>query len=100
MDFEDDIGASQRKEEHEALYQCFQNLLNKFKFDLIVVSDYRKGSLQNSKNFIKLANKLKIPVLIDPKGKDFSIYKDAYLIKPNLQEFQTIVGPLKVKKTW
>ena len=98
MNFEDDIAKSQQKEEHEALYQCFLKLLNKFKYDLIVASDYRKGTLQNSKNLIKLANKVKIPVLVDPKGKDFSIYKGAYLIKPNLQEFRAIVGPLKNEK--
>ena len=98
LDFEDDIAKSQRKEEHEALYQCFQKLLNEYKYDLIVASDYRKGTLQNSKNLIKLANKVKIPVLVDPKGNDFSIYKGAYLIKPNLQEFRAIVGPLKNEK--
>ena len=86
------------KRSMKALYQCFEKLLNKYKFDLIVISDYRKGTLQNSKNFIKLANKFKIPIMVDPKGKDFSIYKGAYLIKPNLQEFQTIVGPLKNEK--
>ena len=98
LDFEDDIATNQPKEEHKQLYKCFENLLNKFKFDLIVISDYRKGTLQNSRNFIKLANKFKIPIIVDPKGKDFSIYKGAYLIKPNLQEFQTIVGPLKNEK--
>ena len=36
--------------------------------------------------------------MVDPKGEDFSIYKGAYLIKPNLQEFQTIVGPVKNEK--
>ena len=98
LDFEDDISISGRKDEHKALYQCFEKLLKKCKFDLIVVSDYRKGTLQNSNNFIKLANKQNIPVLVDPKGKDFSIYKGAYLIKPNLQEFRAIVGPLKNEK--
>ena len=98
LDFEDDTLTAQGKDEHKALYECFEKLLNKYKFDLVVISDYRKGTLQHSKNFIKLANKIKIPVLVDPKGKDFSIYKGAYLIKPNLQEFQTIVGPLKNEK--
>ena len=98
LDFEDEKSDSYPKEEHEALYQCFEKLLNKIKPDLIVVSDYRKGTLQNSKNFIKLANKFKIPVLVDPKGEDFSIYKGAYIIKPNLQEFRAVVGPLKNEK--
>ena len=82
-----------QKEQLSKQKQRLEKLLNKFKFDLIVVSDYRKGTLQNSKNFIKLANKFKIPVLVDPKGEDFSIYKGAYLIKPNLQEFQTKAQP-------
>ena len=98
LDFEDENSCRYPKEEHETLYKYFEKLLNKYKFDLIVVSDYRKGTLQNSKNFIKLANKFKIPVLVDPKGEDFSIYKGAYLIKPNLQEFRAVVGPLKNEK--
>ncbi|MDA9689203.1 bifunctional heptose 7-phosphate kinase/heptose 1-phosphate adenyltransferase [Betaproteobacteria bacterium] len=98
LDFEDEFANSQQKEEHMALYQCFEKLVNENKCDLIVASDYGKGTLRSPKKFIKLANKLKIPILVDPKGKDFSIYKGAYLIKPNLQEFQTIVGPLKNDK--
>ena len=98
LDFEDDDSVSHQKKEHGALYQCFEKLVNKYRYDLIVISDYRKGTLQNSKSFIKLANKFKIPVLVDPKDKDFSIYKGAYLIKPNLQEFLAIVGPLKNEK--
>jgi len=31
-------------------------------------------------------------VVVDPKGKDFSIYRGASLITPNLNEFETIVG--------
>jgi D-beta-D-heptose 7-phosphate kinase/D-beta-D-heptose 1-phosphate adenosyltransferase len=31
-------------------------------------------------------------VLADPKGKDFSIYRGASLITPNLSEFEAIVG--------
>ncbi|HIF54030.1 MAG TPA: D-glycero-beta-D-manno-heptose 1-phosphate adenylyltransferase, partial [Methylococcaceae bacterium] len=32
------------------------------------------------------------PVLVDPKGSDFSIYKHATLITPNLSEFEAVVG--------
>ena len=58
----------------------------------IVLSDYGKGTLDNIEQFISLATKLDKPVLIDPKGNDFTIYKHATLITPNLSEFEAVVG--------
>lgn len=64
------------------------------KCDLVVISDYGKGNLNNNIiNFsIKTANKLKIPSIIDPRKKnnDFSIYSGASFITPNLEELRNI----------
>ncbi len=70
-----------------------ENLLNKI--NLIILSDYRKGVLSDCESLIRLANNLNIPVLIDPKGDDYSIYRDAYLITPNKSELQRVVGRWK-----
>lgn len=59
---------------------------------VLVLSDYGKGALQNHQALIQAARKMGIPVLADPKGKDFSIYRGVSLITPNLHEFETIVG--------
>lgn len=59
---------------------------------VLVLSDYGKGALQNHQTLIQAARRKNIPVLADPKGKDFSIYRGASLITPNLHEFETIVG--------
>jgi len=59
--------------------------------DLLVLSDYGKGTL-NSKKLIELANCAHVPVLVDPKGNDFSVYQNATLITPNLAEFEAVVG--------
>lgn len=59
---------------------------------VVVLSDYGKGTLNRVDQFIRLARQLKKPVLVDPKGSDFSIYKQATLITPNLSEFETVVG--------
>ncbi|HIQ44881.1 MAG TPA: bifunctional D-glycero-beta-D-manno-heptose-7-phosphate kinase/D-glycero-beta-D-manno-heptose 1-phosphate adenylyltransferase HldE [Pseudomonas oleovorans] len=59
---------------------------------VLVISDYGKGALQNHQALIQLARARGIAVLADPKGKDFSIYRGASLITPNLHEFETIVG--------
>ncbi len=59
---------------------------------VLVLSDYGKGALQNHQALIQAARARGIAVLADPKGKDFSIYRGASLITPNLNEFETIVG--------
>lgn len=61
----------------------------------IVLSDYGKGVLQNIKVYIELARAQNIPVLIDPKHNDFSIYAGASLITPNLKEFEAAAGKVE-----
>ena len=60
--------------------------------DVIVLSDYQKGTLATPQHWIALAKQYQIPVLIDPKGQDFSRYRGADLITPNFAEFQAVVG--------
>ena len=54
----------------------------------VVLSDYAKGALTPRvvRAVIDAANKLGKPVLVDPKGRDYSIYKGATLVTPNRQE--------------
>ena len=59
---------------------------------VLVLSDYGKGALQNHQVLIQAARNKGIAVLADPKGRDFSIYRGASLITPNLHEFELIVG--------
>ena len=59
---------------------------------VLVLSDYGKGSLKSPQILIQASKAQSIPVLVDPKGKDFSIYRGASLITPNLIEFESIVG--------
>ena len=59
---------------------------------VLVLSDYGKGALQNHQVLLQAARSRGIPVLADPKGKDFSIYRGASLITPNLHEFEVVVG--------
>ncbi|MEE4377934.1 MAG: bifunctional D-glycero-beta-D-manno-heptose-7-phosphate kinase/D-glycero-beta-D-manno-heptose 1-phosphate adenylyltransferase HldE [Candidatus Competibacteraceae bacterium] len=73
-------------------------LLERFKArlpaaDLVVVSDYGKGTVPNVQDYIVSARAANRPVLVDPKGRDFSIYRNATLITPNLPELEAVVGP-------
>ena len=55
---------------------------------VIVLSDYAKGVVEASLTgfIIKEARKLGIPVLVDPKGRDFSKYQGATALTPNKRE--------------
>ena len=54
----------------------------------VVLSDYAKGALTPRviRAVIEAANKLGKPVVVDPKGRDYSIYRGATMITPNRQE--------------
>jgi rfaE bifunctional protein kinase chain/domain len=56
--------------------------------EIIAVSDYAKGFLSPSllQKLIRMASLKGIPVIVDPKGNDFSKYSGATAIKPNLTE--------------
>ena len=58
----------------------------------MVLSDYGKGSLVNHQQLIQAARAKNVRVLADPKGTDFSIYRGATLLTPNLAEFEAVVG--------
>jgi len=61
--------------------------------DVVILSDYGKGSLNRVETLIAAARRAGKRVLVDPKGGDFSRYHGASVITPNLSEFETIVGP-------
>jgi D-beta-D-heptose 7-phosphate kinase/D-beta-D-heptose 1-phosphate adenosyltransferase len=61
----------------------------------VVLSDYGKGTLRDMPALIEAARKTKTPVLIDPKGNDFSHYRGASIITPNMSEFEAVVGKCK-----
>ena len=54
----------------------------------VVLSDYAKGTLTKRviRAVIAAAKKAGKPVIVDPKGRDYRIYRGATLITPNRQE--------------
>ncbi len=68
------------------------------KMKALVLSDYAKGSLYHCEALIALARRHKVPVLVDPKGRDFSRYRGADVLTPNLQELEDVVGPCRTEQ--
>lgn len=74
----------------KAIYDVYATEVSNY--NTVVLSDYAKGVLNNPRPFIEVANAFGIPVIVDPKNADFSVYKGAHIVKPNLTEFEKIVG--------
>jgi rfaE bifunctional protein kinase chain/domain len=78
---------------HESLAsqtEKFNELINNHQ--AVVFSDYGKGGLGEVERMIEIAKNHHKPVLIDPKGSNYSRYKGATVITPNKQELREVVG--------
>lgn len=68
----------------------YERVLNEH--DAVLFSDYGKGGLTHIPRMIKLARAAGKPVLIDPKGSDYSRYAGATVITPNRAELAQVIG--------
>ncbi|MEX1198879.1 MAG: bifunctional D-glycero-beta-D-manno-heptose-7-phosphate kinase/D-glycero-beta-D-manno-heptose 1-phosphate adenylyltransferase HldE [Pseudohongiellaceae bacterium] len=58
----------------------------------LILSDYDKGAIGQPHRLIDAARRQGIPAIVDPKGRDFSRYRGATVLTPNLGEFENVVG--------
>ena len=88
MDFEQPFGPEDWQSVRDKTIGQLKNA------SVLVLSDYNKGTLHDCQQLISSANEHSIPVIVDPKGNDFSKYKNSDLLTPNLAEFISVVGPV------
>ncbi|MBO1256555.1 bifunctional D-glycero-beta-D-manno-heptose-7-phosphate kinase/D-glycero-beta-D-manno-heptose 1-phosphate adenylyltransferase HldE [Alteromonas sp. 5E99-2] len=60
--------------------------------NVVVLSDYNKGTLSSVQTLIALAKERNVPVIVDPKGNSFTKYRGASLLTPNVAELLGVVG--------
>jgi rfaE bifunctional protein kinase chain/domain len=84
---DDEITNYLNKDIEKQLINNIKNVINNNKIDIILIQDYDKGVL--TKKIIKTIIKFNsYPILIDPKKRNFKLYKKVKLIKPNLKELK------------
>lgn len=73
---------------NQALLNSVLDLLNKWQPGVLILSDYAKGTLSSTvcQALIEAAFQRHIPVLVDPKGKDYAKYRGATALTPNQKE--------------
>ncbi|MGH8565751.1 MAG: bifunctional D-glycero-beta-D-manno-heptose-7-phosphate kinase/D-glycero-beta-D-manno-heptose 1-phosphate adenylyltransferase HldE [Gammaproteobacteria bacterium] len=74
----------------EQLFEDFRSALSGAQ--IVVLSDYAKGSLANVERIIDVARGEDKPIVVDPKGRDFSRYRGATVLTPNAKELEAVVG--------
>ena len=74
----------------DAKLKRFKSLLPNI--DIVILSDYGKGALEQVSAMIELANASKKLVLVDPKGDPYDKYKGATVLTPNRSELRQVVG--------
>ena len=79
--------------DHEVLTQALDAFARELpQHDAVLFSDYGKGGLTHIVQMIELARAAGKPVLVDPKGNDYSRYTGATVITPNRGELAQVVG--------
>ena len=66
--------------------------------DVVVLSDYGKGTLLQTAELISAARQAGRPVLVDPRAGDFSRYRGASVITPNRAEFELVAGACETEQ--
>jgi rfaE bifunctional protein kinase chain/domain len=86
VDFED-------QPDHEVLADMLSDFARVLpQYDAVLFSDYGKGGLTHIPHMIELARAAGKPVLVDPKGEDYSRYAGATVITPNRSELAQVIG--------
>jgi rfaE bifunctional protein kinase chain/domain len=60
--------------------------------DLLLLSDYGKGALSTIADILRLAKENNKPVVVDPKGDDYTKYRGVTVLTPNRAELREVVG--------
>jgi len=85
-----DFEAPPSKDARVTLLDTFLKRLPEYRS--VIISDYGKGGLGHIREMIEAARAKGLPVVVDPKGDDYSGYRGATLITPNRKEFELVAG--------
>lgn len=104
---DEEVTKSLREEESQKLLGKIITMLDSNGIDAIVFEDYDKGVISPTliAEVLKQAGRHDVPVVVDPKKKNFLHYEGVSLIKPNLKELRDglnlngeLIGPEQIQK--
>ncbi len=81
-------------EDQEYFLAIINNAIDNEEIDCILFQDYDKGVINEYiiNSIVTKSQQLKIPILVDPKKKNFLNYNKVTLFKPNFKEFKDSIN--------
>ena len=91
---DEEIDTPLEHDDQETFFQSIQNIIGNNRIDAIIFQDYDKGVITPAliTQVVELANQKMIPVVVDPKKRNFGHYRNVNLFKPNLKELYEGLG--------
>lgn len=85
---DEEITSCLNNEDFTSIYDTIEHIVENEVIDAIIFEDYDKGVITKDliEKIIFKAQILDIPVIVDPKKKNFNFYKKTTIFKPNLKE--------------
>ncbi len=81
-------------DEAEAFLKQLRSIIQQQQIDAIIFQDYDKGVITPAliTEIVEIAGKKNIPVVVDPKKRNFHNYRNVSFFKPNLKELTEGLG--------
>lgn len=94
MRFDEEVTADIDDHLTKKLSNSIIKYLNANKPDVVIFEDYDKGVLTHQliEKIIRECKQLNIPVVVDPKKKNFFAYQQSTVFKPNIREINDSLG--------
>ncbi|MEI6696080.1 MAG: bifunctional ADP-heptose synthase [Bacteroidota bacterium] len=87
---DEEITDSLDNQDNEAFINLVEKIIANNKIGSVIFQDYDKGVITPLliEKLIPIFNELNIPIAVDPKKRNFHLYKNVSLFKPNLKELK------------
>jgi rfaE bifunctional protein kinase chain/domain len=87
---DEEVSLPLEKGDNEMFIKRVEDLLYTQAINSVIIQDYDKGVISKEllDKIIDKLNELNIPVAVDPKKRNFALYKNISLFKPNLKELK------------
>ncbi len=85
---DEEVDSALQPADQETFFQSIFNIIESNRVDAIIFQDYDKGVITPEliAQVVELAQLKKIPIVVDPKKRNFNHYRNVHLFKPNLKE--------------
>ncbi|MBS3769034.1 MAG: bifunctional ADP-heptose synthase [Bacteroidales bacterium] len=98
---DEEVNEALDPETEEAFLNHLLYIINNEKLNAILFEDYDKGTITPEiiEKIVVYSNKLGIPTLVDPKKRNYLLYKNVTLFKPNFKELVEGLNLNSLEKT-